>query len=367
MKILIHTMHTSRSVGASLQSCALGNKLKEMGHEPWLLYFTPDGYCDVLSHQKTYKGLKYLLYKHRLMKLNERFAEFKKAFHPPLTEKYTSDNELNRNPPVFPIYICGSDQVWNPRIVNYSESYFFTFAPQNSIKMSYAASIGLDTPTERETEFLKSGIPNMDYVGVREDTAVSLLKEILPDTPVSQNIDPTFFLDAGMWKEKAFPVRKKLPEKYILYYPMQITDDGGRILGELKKRTGLPCVSFTGALRKPKGSDIDLKAIGPGEFLTLCSNADTVLTNSFHGMALSVIFRKKLIIYTKAGQNSRMESLARLLGLNELLTYGFDEYRNKDWKKIWSSCYEGIQDIIDSECAKAAEFLDKGIKSYEQH
>lgn len=45
MKVLIHTMHTSRSVGASLQSCALGNKLKEMGYEPWLLYFTPDGYC----------------------------------------------------------------------------------------------------------------------------------------------------------------------------------------------------------------------------------------------------------------------------------------------------------------------------------
>ena len=183
------------------------------------------------------------MYKRRIAKLNKRFAEFKKAFHPPVTEKYTSDYELKQNPPLFPVYICGSDQVWNPQIVNYSDSYFFTFAPESSVKMSYAASIGLDSLTERQAEFLKSGITNMNYIGVREDTAVSLLNKLLPGVHVCQNIDPTFFLNSDMWRKKAFPVRKKLPEKYILYYPMQITDAGNKILTDLKKRTGLPCIS----------------------------------------------------------------------------------------------------------------------------
>ena len=367
MKIIIHTMHLSYSIGALLQACALGKTLEKMGNDVKLLNYVPSAFSDITKPmQKPGIGralISYVLNKKNYEARRLNFLEFKNNFHVPLTKRYTTLDELKNDPPSADVYICGSDQVWNPVITKFDKSYFFNFGDDSVKRISYAASIGQDTVSEETAAFLRDGLKNMDAIGVREDYAVDLVGKLSKNQNVCQNIDPTFLLGKDEWKKKLREVNSSLPEKFILFYPMQESEEGYALLEALKKKTGLKCVAFTGALRKRKNIDIDLKGIGPGEFLDLLDRAEYVLTNSFHGMALSVIYRKKVMIYTKQGQNVRMESLSRLLKLERFLVADAVTLDNMEFDNVWENGYLEIEKLIEEQKENALEYLKKEISA----
>ena len=57
--------------------------------------------------------------------------------------------------------------------------------------------------------------------------------------------------------------------------------------------------------------------IGPGQWLYLIHHARYVLTNSFHGTAFSIHFRRDFYLDLSARTNSRLEHIARILGLED--------------------------------------------------
>lgn len=360
-------MHMSTSIGAALQSCALGNKLADMGHSPYLLYYAPPHYFDISvrdSHVSSIRSaVSYILNGRYKEDARLRFMDFKSKNHPPITRKYMSLNELSEDSPNFDAYICGSDQVWNPIITHFDKSYFFPFVTNNAPKISYAASIGKDLMTPEIDSYLKDGLPHLDRIGVREDTAVSEIKRLLPGAEVTQNIDPTFLLSREAWRKMSVKPNGKLPEKYVLYYPINETPQGAEIVNEIKNKYSLPCVSFSNSIRKCKGIDINLHSIGPAEFLYLCDHAEYVATNSFHGFSLAIIMRKKVICFTKQGQNTRMESLSRLLNLQKLIVSDIADVRARNWDEIWNNCYIDISDAIVREQSRADMFLREALKS----
>lgn len=63
----------------------------------------------------------------------------------------------------------------------------------------------------------------------------------------------------------------------------------------------------------------------PEEFVNLIRNADYVLTDSFHGLAFSVIHEKQFLVFyrrrmdVKESRNSRIDNIVRLWGIEERL------------------------------------------------
>ena len=92
-------------------------------------------------------------------------------------------------------------------------------------------------------------------------------------------------------------------------------DKDEKILEDAKrlgKRKNLP-VYYINYGKKIKG----IKSIQPmkiEDFLYLVSNADYVLSASFHGLLFSLYFNKEVFFYNRANF-SRMESLSRWLGM----------------------------------------------------
>lgn len=371
MNILIHTMHITTSIGASLQACALGKFLTDMGYSPQLLYYVPDrplsnDVSDMTIHCSSLRDwIAYLVNGRRYKRDREAYLSFKTNHHVPLTKKYTTAEELVMDPPAFDAYLCGSDQVWNPNITQFDPSLFFHFVKDNTPKISYAASIGCDDITDMIADYLRDGVRNMTSVSVREDTAVQLLQTLCPEKNIIQNIDPTFLLPSEQWHQMATRPQGKIPEHYVLYYPMGETDQGTEILFAVKEQFKMPCVSFNGSFRKSKGVDVNLTGIGPGEFLYLCEHADAVVTNSFHGFALSINFKKRVVCFKKPGQHTRMESLSRLLHLNDLMVTTLNEYQQKNWEEIWSNCYDEISTKIENEKKRAEKYLREALSTCE--
>lgn len=368
-KVLLHTIHLSTSIGASLQACALGYKLRLMGYLPELLYYTPIYFSNIYRTRQKPNNMRELLsfiinYKNIDLTRN-RFKAFKERYHINSYGQFKSVEELMKANWDYFAYICGSDQIWNPWLTRYDMSYFLSFVKNTAPRVSYAASIGCDSLTPDFEKFLQEGLSYITHIGVREDTSVDIIKRLCPDRTVTQNIDPTFLLDKNTWLTMEFPIDANLPSKYILYYPMgKITAEGTNILLELKKRYSLPCVSFSSSYRKPIGVDINLRGlVGPGEFLHLCNNAEYIVTNSFHGMALSLIFKKKLVCYKKAGQNVRLASLARLLNAEDLLINDVSQFATRNWDKIWDACYTRIDTIIAHEQRRSEKYLHQAIEN----
>ena len=83
---------------------------------------------------------------------------------------------------------------------------------------------------------------------------------------------------------------------------MKIVVAGGNFLKNLKNRD--PMVEYA----------VD---ISPQEWLYLLHHANYVVTNSFHGTAFSINFRKDFYVEFSSHTNSRLANIVQMLGLEE--------------------------------------------------
>ena len=56
-------------------------------------------------------------------------------------KEYLSDEEIEKNPPKYDIYVSGSDQIWNVNFRIASRAYFLAFAKSDK-KFAFASSVG---------------------------------------------------------------------------------------------------------------------------------------------------------------------------------------------------------------------------------
>ena len=87
------------------------------------------------------------------------------------------------------------------------------------------------------------------------------------------------------------------------------------------------------------------------EFVGYIKNASCVVTNSFHGTAFSIIFRKNLFVEfkNKSGRNIRSESLLKTLGINREIINGNSEETPIHW--------EEVSDRLSCEIEKSLNYL----------
>ena len=84
---------------------------------------------------------------------------------------------------------------------------------------------------------------------------------------------------------------------------------------QISKRMGLPIIYVCGYIeRKPHASN-ELFSVSPTGFLELLYNSEYVITNSFHGMAFSLIFEKNFNIVLPNSRASRLTDFLESLSL----------------------------------------------------
>ena len=333
----ILTVHQSVNCGASLQAAALYRTVSDLGYYPEIINYRPKYFVDYTDalyspERKTIKGIvKMLMIGDRLKKSANAFASYGSKYYPNMTERYSSLEELrNGEFRQYSAWICGSDQIWNPSHVKYDQSWVFDFLQndESGKKISYAASIGKDVLSEFDLEWLKVGVSKFDAVGVREDTGVSILGKM--GISAAQCLDPTLLRNPEEWRKQKRRPECQLPSEYIFYYPIEENSIESELLLALKAKTGLPCVALTNSFKKPKYADYQIVGYGPEEFLYLMDQSTVVFTNSFHGLAFSILFGKALVSYKNETKNSRLASLFRLIGLENYQIESADDIKKRD-------------------------------------
>ena len=289
------------------------------------------------------------------------FDDFVKECCSMSKETYKQSSDLYPNPPIYDIYVTGSDQTWSPK-VGLRDSCFLGFAPKNKVKAAYAPSIGVSSYSAEEEQYVHEHLKGYKFVSCREKHGAEILKKLSP-VSVETVLDPTLLLRADEWRQVAVKP-DGLPEKYILCYFI-----GERLYyrvfaKQLSKQLNLPLVFIPGSNTDMKDENHLVWKSGPREFLGLIDNAEVVLTDSFHGTIFSINFRRNFYSFikhegAKAMDNMRISDILDRLGQSDRLLTEYDG-ESVDYKLV---DYTSTDLLLQSERESSELFVNKILAS----
>lgn len=228
--------------------------------------------------------------------------------------------------------IIGSDQVFNPSLKYPSPFDFCSFLKSEKI-IVLSASFGRefrDIETKYHESFRK-GLNNIIKLSVREEEGANIVKK-LTGKEIKVLPDPCLCLTKDEW-DKFIPISINRPKKYIFTYFLnqkKINKEIFEFIDRIVKEEELEIIN----INNPRS---EYFSSSPFSFLEYIKNAKYVITNSFHGLCFSIIFRKKFIacdIVTNLSVQSRIDNLLNIFSLQSRKfdkTKNFDfEYNNDD-------------------------------------
>lgn len=322
--------------GASLQEFALLKYLNKQGFHAKTIHYKPDylsGHFDLnaVSNPKFDRPLLkqlYLLAKlpRRLkdLKRKKAFDQFAVKFIPTGKKRYENNEALKQDLPEADVFICGSDQIWNSFFSNGKDpAFYLNFVPKEKLKISYAASFAIDEIDEDLKPFVKSNIERLDAVSVRETSGLTILNE-LGISSATQVLDPVFLLPKEYWT-KTFVT--SISYKFIFVYDFDSNPLIKEIALSLKKNKGWEIFTVNNNIDY---ADKNFWLEGPEKFLSLVSQSQFNITNSFHSVAFSIIFEKEFVVVNRVENiNTRMRDVLNLFGLDDRLVASFKDFESR--------------------------------------
>lgn len=360
--------HGAHNYGSALQAYAIRKTVEKLGYHAETINFRSQNQKDLYKTFVKNRNLnafiinifKLVFYKDHSTK-KKQFENFIHEYLNISQVEFNSMEEINKNPPLYDQYICGSDQIWNMNCPDYEDAYFLTFAPKGSKKIAYAPSFGTTFFSKDVLSSLKGLINQMDYLSVREQQGAKLIKE-LTGKDAEVVLDPTLLVSSKEWSEIA--IKPKIEKPYILCYFLNNNMGDRRFLEYFKEKTGFKVVILNDYVKDIlKGYKRCFNA-GPREFIGLFQNASLIYTNSFHGVVFSNIFEKPFFVSvgdslksTVNNTDSRKIDFLKAIGLTSRIV--FDQCPKEE--DIFNISFKKSRTKLNELRQKSQKYLSKSL------
>ena len=316
MKIGILTFHREINSGANLQAFALTNYLNNCGYHAELIDFVPNSGIDRRSlKRKILHLLKLFIVRSARAERAKivKFRRFQEDYYKKSKTIFYGDRELLNAKLNYDVLISGSDQILNLTLSDLSFSYYLPF--DDAIKISYASSFGRDNISDIEKWAIMKYLPSFKSLSFREKSGYSITSSLINVKEKNIVVDPVFLLTKDEWI--ALVKEKKMRKKYILVYAMEQSEWIEKTVDQVSSQFANYEVKIIYGTNCKLNTNIHLKSIknvGPIEFLRFFYEAGIVITNSFHGLAFSMIFGKKTYCCSHSTKNARIYNLLQMAG-----------------------------------------------------
>ena len=246
----------------------------------------------------------------------------------------------------FDAYIVGSDQVWRAPFAAYHygiDTYYFDYLDNSTPRYAYGVSLGVsdNEMTQEEIERLGDKYKLFRYVSVREKSALHLFDEYGWNHPQAKIVlDPTLLLDKQHYI-RLIKSTYTTPSKGDLFcYILDKTEEKNSKVKEIACKKNLTPYYITSK------TDCSME-----QWLRSFMDAEFVITDSFHGLVMSIVFNKPFyLFYNKERGNARFDSIMQILEVDpDNLNYEKINKNLKDWQqKSWKEIYQICDDIISA-------------------
>lgn len=342
--------------GSALQTWALHQAIKKLGYTPVLVDYCPD----ILADKDPLNPFGNMWDKdeesRRMVELtmpaiHTNYRKFDQFYHECFTrtsksytsanfDKVVSDEKLDG-------FVCGSDTIFCPDEFGFDDGYYANYSIMRGRSVSYAASFGDPHFTEETYKILNERLQNFKALGIREEQMIPYLKQHT-DILVQRVVDPTLLLNADEYER--ITADRQCKEKYILLYARRYSPKMEAYADKLAKENRCRIIDISlRAINAEQGHIMRYDA-GVEEFLSLVKNAEYVVTNSFHGMIFSVLFRRPFVIFSREQCDNKIEELLALFGLSDRMMVTGDE-------QLDEINYDKVHRNIQSAREKSLSFL----------
>lgn len=359
MKVKLLTLQCIKNYGSVLQTYATERLLSNFfGDVQTIQYIRKDSIDKDMLNNWTAEstGITRLIKKIVLFPMCNRYKKVFNSFldkYVHLTEQvYYEDDDFKKYPLVADAYCVGSDQVWNSGWnQGILPAMYLEFAPDEAMKFAFCSSFGKTELSDRECKQIKPLLERLQYITVRESTALDVLKQVGIEGG-KQLLDPTLLLPADFWKEIAAP--RMVKEDYVLVYQLNPNMEFDQYAYEFAKRKGMKLVFLGMRINclKKKGKVFLMPTVE--EFLSLIQHASYVITDSFHGTAFSLNFNREVIDIYPSEFSTRLYSILKWAGILSRHLNDFSNYAIAD-KPI---DYDTINKKLEQERKIAMEYLE---------
>ncbi|MFZ1933034.1 MAG: polysaccharide pyruvyl transferase family protein [Thermoguttaceae bacterium] len=329
LRVGVLTFHCSNSCGAVLQAYAMCKTIEELGCSPCVIDYRPK-FLSASPPPRSQRPLGILEKVWRKwhnrqfaeawnnVVRDRRFERFRREFLPTTKRTYWNIEELRADPPGVDVCVCGSDQIWNLNLfgerLGLDPTFFLDFVPPAVRRVAYAPSLGGVAFPQDVRDEVAVLLKKFSALSGRENDVGALVKQLTGrDAPTV--LDPSLLIDdySAVIRKPKWP-----PRRYILAYPLDYSQPFVECVRRAKELLNLPVVNI-GRDRLP-GADVNRCSLGPSEWLGWMRDASFVCTNSFHGTAYSLLFRRNFVAFSflrRPANNVRMQGILEQVGLSE--------------------------------------------------
>ena len=359
-KVGIITFQESNNFGAMYQAYGLQTAIEELGYTPEIIDYhciaKEAQYSNRFSKDRTILQninvmLSFGIYKQSRIK----FDLFREKYLL-LSECKYDKRQLNGLNSCYDAFVCGSDQIWNPDSVKDDGTFFLDFVSNVDKKIPYAPSIGITVISEEYRDLWIKYFNNFVTLSVREQSGATVIEQ-MTGRKAQVVLDPTLLISKKKWESILEPRVYEKP--YILLYNLDYTPAMVDFAKRASKETGLPVLLPVRTIRDYKDG-FKCYVWSPQEFLSAIYGAEYVITNTYHGMIMSVIFHKKLIMFdkkcSKNATGKRMDDFLNMVNLSHRKSDGSLKILSEDID------YDKVDLRLEEEKKRSLTYLKESIK-----
>ena len=252
--------------------------------------------------------------------------------------------------------VVGSDQVWNSQITKENKlSFFLDFT--NDIKISLASSFGKSSWEESEayTAKVKQCLSDFAAVSVREKEGVDMCREVFK-IEASCIIDPT--IAWGTYDDFI----KKNPKNQIACFVLKVNNPlFFQVADSLAQKTKYE-VLILDYYSGEKYNILSNREKSPIRWLNEIYNSKIIITDSFHGVAFSLLFKKSFFaICADEKKFVRISSLLRKVGMEDRIISDMDDFNQRINKLLVPPDFTSAESVLRAESNSYYQFVKRNI------
>ncbi len=340
--------------GSALQSWALHQAIKKLGFNPILVDYCPD----ILKDKDPLNPYKNMWDKdeesRRMVELtlpaiHINFKKFDRFYHERFVRTRKSYSASNYDSVMEEVdtFVCGSDTIFCPDEFGFDDGYYANYPCMKGNTVAYAPSFGDPHFSDEDYMTLNDRLQNFKAIGLREQMMVPYVRDHVT-VPVEKVIDPTLLLTHKDYDTIA--TERVLDEPYLLLYARRYNPRMEAFAEKMAAEKGWKIVDISLRATNAEKGHLMFYEAGVEEFLSLVKHAEYIITNSFHGMIMSVQYCRPFVIFSREQCNTKITELLELFGLSDrMLINGSEQYEPID--------YDSVHKRIAEARTKAQDFL----------
>lgn len=263
-------------------------------------------------------------------------------------------------------FMVGSDQMWHPQLYRaFGEFSFLNFVQENKLKIAYATSFGCDqwqSDAAMQRDILHS-LQRFDAISVRESSGMRLLKDAF-GLSGDLVLDPIFLCGRHILDELSAKANRKPAGPFLGAYILDITAEKKNAVLQYASKHALPVNFITDARQHGDAAPEDPVVVNNAsleEWIYNFAMADFVITDSYHGMCLCLLFHKQFFCIANTSRGlTRFKSLLSMLHLEDRLVMNSDELLQKS-EETPPVDFEKVDAILQPWIEKSRQWLKNAL------